>query len=333
MCGLYGFSSYNDLVDNKTLNQLHKALAYYSMERGRDATGVAIIKNNRINIHKAAVPANQFRFTVPNGVSIAMGHTRHSTQGDAKHAYNNHPWLGKTQDGTYFTFAHNGIISNDYRLKEQFHLPKTKVQTDSYVALQLLEQHQSLDFDSIRSMAEEVNGSFSFTILDKNADLYFVKGDSPLTIIYFKCLKIYIYASTSDILANALCKTPLIKELKDITKDNDNTEIINPKCGDILCIDKHGEVSTSTFKYSSLYQFDWHDYYFGLTDDKQDWETQQLLQIAEYMGYKDKDVLSLLEQGYDPLVIEEMIYEGDFDNHMRHINSEMDDGDESLFDF
>ena len=221
MCGLYGFSSYNDLVDTNTLNQLHKALAYYSMERGRDATGAAIIRKNRIIIHKAAVPANKFRFTVPNDVRIVMGHTRHTTQGGAKHNFNNHPWLGKTQNGTYFAFAHNGILTNDYRLKEQFHLPKTKIQTDSYVGLQLLERCQSLNFDSIRSMAEEVEGGFSFTILDNNSNLYLVKGDSPLTIIHFKRLNIYVYASTSDILANALCKTSLIKELGDMTKNSE----------------------------------------------------------------------------------------------------------------
>jgi hypothetical protein len=51
------------------------------------------------------------------------------------------------------------------------------------------------------------------------------------------------------------------------------------------------------------------------------------------MGYKDKDVLLLLEQGYDPMGIEEMIYEGEFDDYMKLINSEIGIDEESLFDF
>ena len=332
MCGLYGFSTYADLVDNKTLNQLHKALANYSMERGTDATGVAYLRSNKITIQKAPVPANKFRFTVPKDSNILIGHTRHTTQGGATHNYNNHPWLGHTRDNTYFAFAHNGILSNDYRLKQQFNLPKTKILTDSYVGVQLLEQQQSLDFESIKSMAEEVSGNFSFTILDNKANLYLVKGDSPLTLIHFKRLKLYVYASTSDILANALCKTPLIGELN----NNDDFAVINPKCGDILCIDKSGELSYSSFHFSSNYLFDWHDYYYDLIDKELDMQAEQLIQIAEYMGYQDDDVLLLLERGYDPIEIEEIIYGGDFDEHVKLFkpdNFEVEEDEECPFDF
>ena len=43
----------------------------------------------------------------------------------------------------------------------------TSVETDSYVAVQLLEQQKTLDFDSLQAMAEKVEGSFVFTVLDK----------------------------------------------------------------------------------------------------------------------------------------------------------------------
>ena len=36
----------------------------------------------------------------------------------------------------------------------------TSVETDSYVAVQLLEKNKTLDFDSLKSMAEAVEGSF-----------------------------------------------------------------------------------------------------------------------------------------------------------------------------
>ena len=39
-------------------------------------------------------------------------------------------------------------------------LPLTSVETDSYVAVQLLEKNNALDFNSLKTMAEKVEGSF-----------------------------------------------------------------------------------------------------------------------------------------------------------------------------
>ena len=67
--------------------------------------------------------------------------------------------------------AHNGILYNDDELKKKHKLPKTKIETDSYVAVQLIESQKQLSFQSIRYMAEKVEGSFSFSIMNaiKNA--------------------------------------------------------------------------------------------------------------------------------------------------------------------
>ena len=55
-------------------------------------------------------------------------------------------------------------------------LPLTSVETDSYVAVQLLEQQKTLDFDSLQAMAEKVEGSFVFTVLDRDDSIWFVVG-------------------------------------------------------------------------------------------------------------------------------------------------------------
>ena len=89
-----------------------------------------------------------------------MGHTRMTTQGQREKNYNNHP-LFQLRKGKAFALAHNGVIWNDLGLRRTKHLPKTKIQTDSYVAVQL-EQQKTLDFDSLAKMAEQVEGSFSF---------------------------------------------------------------------------------------------------------------------------------------------------------------------------
>ena len=75
------------------------------------------------------------------------------------------------------SLAHNGVLYNDYRLKITEHLPETKIETDSYVAVQLIEKKRTLNADSLKFMAEQLEGSFTITVLDENNNLHFVKGD------------------------------------------------------------------------------------------------------------------------------------------------------------
>ena len=99
-----------------------------------------------------------------------MGHTRLTTQGDQKHNQNNHPFSGNV--GTDFALAHNGTIYNDTLLREERQLPDISIETDSYIAVQLIESKHELTFDSLRYMAEQVRGSFTFTFLDEENNLY-----------------------------------------------------------------------------------------------------------------------------------------------------------------
>lgn len=68
--------------------------------------------------------------------------------------------------GITYALAHNGVLWNDKELRIAENLPLTSVETDSYIAVQLLEQQKALDFDSLKAMAEKVEGSFVFTVLD-----------------------------------------------------------------------------------------------------------------------------------------------------------------------
>ena len=135
-----------------------------------------------------------------------MGHTRMTTQGKASRNRNNHPFLGNAA-GEMFALAHNGILYNDQLLRRTNRLPKTKIETDSYIAVQLIEQKKVLDFSSLKYMAEQVEGTFTFTVLDKKENLYFVKGDNPLCLYHYPRHGVYLYASTEAILTSAL--TPI----------------------------------------------------------------------------------------------------------------------------
>ncbi|MBR1738555.1 MAG: hypothetical protein IJ736_16375 [Firmicutes bacterium] len=93
-------------------------------------------------------------------------------------------------------------------------LPQTSIKTDSYIAVQLIEQTNKVNFSSIKYMSEKVAGSFYFTVLDKNNDLYIVKGDNSMCIV--DCGGFYLYDSTDKILFSALEKLKIINapELK-----------------------------------------------------------------------------------------------------------------------
>ena len=163
MCGLYGFVNYSN-KQIKDLSALTKSLAEQSAVRGTDATGVAYC-DNKINILKEGKSAYRINFKHSDDIKALTGHTRHSTQGSEKKNCNNHPFPGKCRN-VRFALSHNGVLSNDDELRRKYSLPKTKIETDSYVAVQLLETQRHLDFDSIKYMVEKTEGSFSYSIID-----------------------------------------------------------------------------------------------------------------------------------------------------------------------
>ena len=63
-------------------------------------------------------------------------------------------------------------------------------------------------------MAESIEGSFSFNILDNHNNLYLVKGDSPISLIHFKDEGVYVFASTKQILWKALVDSELFQDLE-----------------------------------------------------------------------------------------------------------------------
>lgn len=126
-----------------------------------------------------------------------------TTQGCEKHNHNNHPFSGRA-GGVPFALAHNGILHNDHELRRQRKLPSTKIETDSYVAVQLIERSGELSFASLKQMAEAVEGTFTFTVTDNTDNLYIVKGNNPLCLYHWPKLGLYLYASTEDILKRAL---------------------------------------------------------------------------------------------------------------------------------
>lgn len=296
MCGLYGVLSYGNSIRN--MDSIVKELAWESASRGTDATGYSYNHRGNLAVVKQSKSAYNMKYFIPRGVSAVMGHTRHATQGTVKNNENNHPFKGHAGKSG-FTLAHNGIITNDGALRKSLRLPSSRIETDSYIAVQLLESQRKLGFDSIRYIAEKVQGSFSFTILDDKNNLYIVKGDSPIELLHFPKRQTYVYASTKSILWRAIVETELFADLeKGAYKE------IPVQDGEILKITSGGKLQKSefSFDYCSAYGLDWR------ADFDDDFYIDEIKAVARCCGFCDDDIDVLVKEGFTPEEIEDMLY-------------------------
>ncbi|MEA4993192.1 MAG: hypothetical protein VB060_05045 [Oscillibacter sp.] len=165
MCCLFRMMDYGRVLPQKRKHQILTVLGAECEARETDATGIAHNSRDTLHIYKKPVPAHWLGMALPADVAVVMGRTRMTTQGSARRNCNNHPFRGLAGQ-IPFALAHNVILHNDNALKRQYRLPHSKIQTDSYVAAQLLEKKRRLDWDALRFMAEQLEGSFTITILD-----------------------------------------------------------------------------------------------------------------------------------------------------------------------
>lgn len=312
MCCLFGMIDLNHQFTARQKSLMMSVLATACEVRGTDSTGIAYNSQGKLRIYKRPLPAHKMRLRIPEDAQVIMGHTRMATQGPAKFSKNNHPFHG-TAGKTEFALAHNGVLHNDTWLRQGERLPSTTIETDSYIAVQLIEQKKTLTFDSLKSMAEKVEGSFSFTVLDANDDLYFIKGDNPLCIYVWPEKGLYIYASTEEILLHALRNMPLSIE---------GSEKLSLSCGEILCITQDGTSAKTEFSTDQLLSR-WYypnrpfhlssNYNSPCTPRTQSAEhLRELKSVARYFGFRPETIDSLLEDGFTTDDIEEMFYCGSF---------------------
>ena len=309
MCCLFGLIDYRHHLTGRKKSRIISILASACEIRGTDATGIAYNVGGTQRIYKRPVPAHCMHIRIPESARVMMGHTRMTTQGSAKRNYNNHPFPGSAGKDV-FALAHNGVLHNDEILRREFRLPRTKIQTDSYIAVQLIEQQNALNFESLRYMAENVEGSFTFTVLDRKDRLYIVKGDNPLCLLHFPSLGMYLYASTEEILRHAMsrmglgtqaaCKIPL-------------------ECGEILRIDRDGTLTRSTFDSSRLFAR-WQAPFWD-TPYRSPWAgtgrssasghyLEEIKSVAAAFGYAPEEIDRLVEAGFSPEELEEFLYCG-----------------------
>lgn len=306
MCCLFGILDYGNSLSERQKKKLLSVLSVACEARGIDATGIAYRTGNKLCVYKRPLPAHRMHFRVPAETRYIMGHTRMTTQGSEKHNFNNHPFVGQA-GGMPFALAHNGVLRNDKTLRGTEQLPATKIETDSYIAVQLIEQCGSLNFDVLRHMAELVRGSFNFTILDGANHLYIVKGSNPFCLYHWRKQGLYLYASTEEILQTTLQRLPF---------SLGRPEKIALKEGDILQIDADGLRSMEQFEPQYYYGMPfpyYQSYRYSLwdMDTAQDSYVNELKSVACAFGYTPEDIDWLIREGVRPEEIEEYFYSGE----------------------
>ena len=180
MCGIVGYIGNKNNAIKNIIDGLER-LEY----RGYDSAGIAYICNNELNIIKnegrVANLVNKLDFNTPS--SVAIGHTRWATHGEANEV-NSHPHKsGK------ITIVHNGIIENYDEIKKMLERENVtfKSTTDTEVAAALLDYlyKKFNDFKtSIMEFKNVVHGSYAIAAIndDFKDNIFVIKNLSPLVV-------------------------------------------------------------------------------------------------------------------------------------------------------
>lgn len=309
MCCLFGLVDRANAIPSRRKSQILHALAAESESRGTDATGIAYNKNSGLTIYKRPIAGHKMRFYLPNETAVIMGHTRMTTGGSPKRNANNHPFLGKV-GRTAFALAHNGILYNDYELRLTHALPKSNIETDSYVMAQLIEQAGELSFATLSAISEELFGPFTFSILDDRDNLWFIRGDNPLELRHYADSNVYLYASTAEILDRAIARLPF---------NLGAYRTIGVKSGEIIRLDADGSIRRARFVPQTVPSI-YAPYFGGYLSGKrtsypnvpayEDDYVAALMSEAERSGLYAGIVEEMMQDGYTLEEIEDFIYCG-----------------------
>jgi glucosamine--fructose-6-phosphate aminotransferase (isomerizing) len=181
MCGIVGYIGKNDTT--KILLDGLKELEY----RGYDSAGIAVLKDNKIDVFKALGKLvnleEKVNTTASSDYNLGIGHTRWATHGKPTEL-NAHPHLGE-----YSYVVHNGIIENYKELKEELTSKGHKFvsQTDTEVIVHLFENFYNQENDTKKAFQNTISrleGAFSILLITK-ADptkVFFFKHGSPLIV-------------------------------------------------------------------------------------------------------------------------------------------------------
>lgn len=198
MCGLTGVLLHPGRRTRRQWTEIHdliRSSLVFSEERGRDASGLAVVdRSGRIEILKRPMPSSdlvtldEFQDllnTVGPDTTCVLGHTRKPTKGGPEVDANNHPIPTHHLVG-----IHNGHIDNDDELFDELGFERAG-QVDSEIIFRLLDNpHHPITgpahLAEIRYAARQLEGTFATLSVDLRTPhrLLALKRLRPLCLHY-----------------------------------------------------------------------------------------------------------------------------------------------------
>jgi len=189
MCGIFGIVSlHQENIYERIINGLIQL-----QNRGYDSSGLCILNNNHLEVHKYASTVAESSLQKlqqvcinPGLNNLGIGHNRWATHG-VKNDTNAHPHLSNNKQ---FAVVHNGIIENYAELKQDL-MNNGFVfysQTDTEVIVNLISFfYNKLGGNtekSIKATVDKLYGTYGIIVIDlKSPDkLFCVRNGSPLLV-------------------------------------------------------------------------------------------------------------------------------------------------------
>ena len=178
MCGIFGLiAGKNATITAGELNKGIEKLFLLSESRGKEASGICMITDTDIRVHKRCVRAKELIRTgeyreIMSGIEretkrTVMGHARMVTNGSNQNPNNNQPVIR----GDYVCI-HNGIIVNDETVWKNHPEMERQDEVDTEVLLALLQKYTAEDSiqGAFQKCLTELKGSLSIALADKKSD-------------------------------------------------------------------------------------------------------------------------------------------------------------------
>jgi len=219
MCGIFGFAKTSGKQSDNQLEILKRVVTELTDEssiRGTDSTGFSIIDENNRYTYKTLVDSStlvtrpdwdMLLDKVNRDTTIFMGHVRLATTGSVK-VENAHPFnIGNV------TGVHNGIIHNYNQVSKG--LGKDTPDVDSQVLF------QSLNKREMSKAFEDIDGDFAITwVKDSNKKIHLARESGrPMVVAYWKKARVLLWASTKDIMEDAMLNAGLVLPIKTVKED------------------------------------------------------------------------------------------------------------------
>ncbi len=181
MCGIVGYIG-NEKAYDIVINGLKK-LEY----RGYDSSGIALIEDGELEIHKAKGRIANLEELVKDrqfSANMGIGHTRWATHG-APSELNSHPHMDMSRN---IAIVHNGIIENYAEIKEWLIKEKGSVflsETDSEVIAHLIGIYYEGDlFEAVKKAVARMRGAYAIGVVSQSEPdkMIAVRKDAPLIV-------------------------------------------------------------------------------------------------------------------------------------------------------